>query len=435
MKRSILVCMFFITNLLFAAPQKNPYAAGDEYVHQRMYSKAVEEFSKLINKNSKDGIAYYKRGVAYLYMNEFDAAINDFNLALEISPKDADAYNSRGLALSYKGNIEASIDDFDKAIKLDSKFAHAYINRGSAYIVLGDTANAMKDLNQAVKLDSKNPEIYLQRARLYYVKEDFQKSVKEYSSAIALGLGNAKVYFNRGNSYFKLKKYDEAIRDYTKAIELDPSEIDALNNRSYIYNMLGKTKEAEADKKIINEKKNEIFTPIDQLKFKSFSVADNDLTIDLPDTWSLVESPRESPDKYEFIITPENINLNTSGMMVGVTIGVIKNLKKNFNISSEPEILDFWKGSMDKSNEDMLIYKVNWQRHQQFSGHATILNRSTIQASEQHIPFGLFEYAFAWGDNLIYIYFQAPEINFDYFEKLYEIAYKSVKINLKESQN
>jgi tetratricopeptide (TPR) repeat protein len=430
----ILTLYFAQINITFAQEPKD-YELGDSYMYSKQYEKAMEEYSKIISKYPGDVYGLYKRGVAFLYMNQFDAAINDFSEVLKVNKDDPDAFNNRGLAYSYKGSLELAMKDFDNAIKNDNGFSQAYINRGSALIALKEYDKAMKDLDKAIKLEPKNPEIFLQRARLFYIKEDFPKAIKDYSTAIALGLANSKLYYNRANAYFKLKKYDEAIKDYTSALELDPDDLDALNNRSYTYHVMGKEQEAEIDKAELEGRKNAMFTPIESINFVPFNISGGELTLDLPDTWKVIEMPQENTDKSEYIITPEDVNLKTEGMMVGVTIGIMRNLNKQFQIVDEPGILEFWKGSMDLSNEDMLIYKVNWQRHMQFDDHPTILNRSMIQATENHIPFGLFEYAIAWGDSLIYLYFQAPEVNFDYFEKIYERAYKSLKIKDNKDSN
>lgn len=424
------IVIFLLINVLNLYSQKSKHLElGDNFMEIRQYEKAIEEFSKALENDDKDPYTYYKRGIAFLYANQFDGAISDFTQVLNLSKDDPDSYNNRGLAYSYKGDLNSAMKDFDKAIKLDPNFAQAYINRGSAYITLKDFDKAVKDFDKAIKLDTKNPELYIQRARLQYLKEDYKKSIKDYSTAIALGIGSSKIYYNRGNAYFKLEMYEEAIKDYTKALQLDPDELDALNNRSFTYKMLNKEKEAEADRALFESKRSAVFTPFEKLNFKQFFSKGNEISIELPDNWKVIEMPEEMSSKSEIIITPENIDYQTQGMNVGVTIGVIKNLSKQVPVQNEPDILDFWKGSMDKSNEDMFIYRVNWQRHMQFFAHATILNRSTIQATESHIQFGLYEYAIAWGDNLIYIYFQAPEEGFDYYDKIFEKSYKSLQVN------
>lgn len=423
----ILIFSLLLTSLVFGQT-KEDYTQGDLFMQGRLFDKAVEEYTKVLNKYPKDPYALYKRGVAYLYTNNFDASISDFTQAINYNGDDADSYNNRGLALSYKGEIEAALKDFDKAIKLDNGFAQAFINRGSAFIALKEFDKAVKDFDKAIKIDPSNPEIFVQRARLHYAKEEYKKAVKDYSSAIALGLGNSKVYYNRANAHFKMNNLDEAIKDYTSAINLDPDDLDALNNRAYTYKMQGKEEEAEKDRLRVAEIRNSIFTPIDQLEFTSFSNSAGDLKLDLPTGWVLYDMPKESDDKTEFVITPEEANPQSEGMMVGVTVGIIRNIGKSLNLGSEAELLDFWKGSMDKNNDDMLVYKLIWQKHSQFYGHSSILNRTTVQATENHLSFGMFEYIIAWNDNLIYLYFQSPEANFDYFEKIYERAYKSIKI-------
>ncbi|MBX3042665.1 MAG: tetratricopeptide repeat protein [Candidatus Kapabacteria bacterium] len=429
MLRFLIVITIISLTFIKLYSQNADYESGDAAFFARNYDKAIAEYTKILQKDPKDAYALYKRGVAFLYTNNFDAAINDFNHALDINGDDPDSFNNRGLALSYKGDLEKAIEDFNRAIKLDVSFSQAYINRGSAFIAIQQFDKAVKDFDKAIKLDAKNPEIYLQRARLHYIKEDFASSAKDYSTAIALGLASAKVYYNRGNTYYKMEKYDEAIKDYTTAFELDPDELDALNNRAYTYSLIGKEAEADKDRKLLSELRNAIFTPLENLNFKQFASPDGSFSIELPDNWKLIQMPVESSDRVEFLLTPENINPQSEGMVVGVTAGIIKNLSKSIPVSTEPDILEFWKGSMDQSNEDMLIYKVYWQRHLQLKGHATILNRTTIQATENHMAFGMLEYVIAWGDNLIYLYFQAPETNFDYFEKIFEKSYNSLLID------
>lgn len=428
-KLLIVIIGIILSSSLLLSQSKKDYELGDSFMQAKQYEKAIEEFSNLISKDPKDVYALYKRGVAFLFANKFDDAIRDFTLAIDINGDDPDSYNNRGLALSYQGDLVSAISDFDKAIKLDPNFAQAYINRGSAYIASKDFDKAIKDLDKAIKFDPKNPEIFLQRARLYYNKEEFQKSVKDYSSAIALGIGSSKVYYNRANAYFKLEKYDEAIKDYSTALELDPDDLDALNNRAYTYKIIEKEQDAERDRAVLTEKRNEIFTPVDQIKFNDFTTDGGELTFEVPSDWNIIKMPFESEDKIEYIITPEKVDPTSEGMIVGVTVGIMKNLSKFIPVQSEPEILDFWKGSMDMNNEEMLVYRVMWQRHLQLFGHATILNRSIIQATENHMAFGMFEYVIAWGDNMLYLYYQAPEANFDYYEKLFEKSYRSVKVS------
>lgn len=48
--------------------------------------KIISDATALIEKNPKDAIAYYKRGIGYLNKNDLDAAMENFNKAIELNP-------------------------------------------------------------------------------------------------------------------------------------------------------------------------------------------------------------------------------------------------------------------------------------------------------------------------------------------------------------
>lgn len=422
----VIIAIFSLFVTLSASAQ-DKFESANSAMFSGNYELALQLYNEIIKGGRQDADIFYRRGMAYLYLNQFDLAVGDFNIVIDKDKKNADAYNNRGLCYSYMGNVEMAFDDFTQAIKLDPKFAQAYINRGSAYVSKGEFDKAILDFDKAVKIDPKNPELYLQRAGLYYYLDDYKKSVENYNKTIELGLVNSKIYFNRGNAHFKNGAPTKAIEDLTKAIELDPNDTEALMNRAYIHKFLGDDAKAEADKKRIDEIRYEKFTPVEELNFTTYSNSGKDLFLDLPENWNIIESTNEE-GMINFIITPENITPESESMLVGVTVGIMKNMNSKYDVQNESDILDFWKGSLDYSNEGMKEYTVQWQRHQEWNQHATILNLSTIQVDDNYMRFNIYEYAIAWGNNLIFVYFQAPEDTFGYYRKIFDHTLQTFKI-------
>ena len=423
----IITILIFCSSLIYANKKTSYYKEGEKLIFIGKYKEAIEKFNKSIEKKQELKNSYYYRGLAYLYLNNFPKAIDDFTEVINLDKNNADAYNNRGLTYSYIGNTLKALEDLDKAIELDENFAQAYLNRAGVFIMRTDFKNAIKDLEVAEKLDPNNPELHIQKGRVYYNIDDYEKSIKSYTKAIQLGLKNPKIYYNRANAFFKNKEYQKALEDYTKSIELNPDDLEALNNRAFVYKELGMDSLAKVDREKIKKIKGEYFTPIDSLKFKTFTNATKEFFIDLPDNWNLYEMPSED-GLIQFIITPEVFDADGSAMLVGVTVGIMKQMSKKFPVRNEPEILDFWKGSLDESNKDFLKYDVIWQKHMQWNNHPTILNQSFLQVGENFMPYLLYEYAIAYGNNLIYAYFQSPEFNFDYYKQIYDIAIKSIKL-------
>ena len=426
----ILIYLLLAFGLLFVpmhAQKANYYNDGEKALGAKNFKKAIENFSKAIEKKQNLVKSYYNRGLSQLYLNNFDKAIDDFNEVIKRDGKLADAYNNRGLSYSYLGNTIKELEDLDKAIELDPKFHQAYINRAGVFILRTDFTNAQKDLDMAEKINPDNPELHFQKGRVYYNLDKFDKSILEYSKAMLLGLSNPKIYYNRANAYYKNNNIDSAIQDYSKTIEMNPNDMEALNNRAYCYKGIGLDSLAKLDRDKIAVLKGGAFTPIDSLIFTTFTNKTADFSIDLPNTWKLHEIPDEN-GMVQFIISPEDFDVEGSAMLVGVTVGIVKNMSSTYPVKNESDILDFWKGSLDESNKDFLKYEVIWQKHSQWNNHATILNQSYLQVGENFMPFLMYEYAIAYGNNLIFGYFQSPEFSFDYYSKVFDIALKSIKL-------
>jgi tetratricopeptide (TPR) repeat protein len=113
---------------------------------------AIADYSKAIDLDPKDTIAYFNRGGAKQMKGDLDGAIADYSKAIDLNPKYAIAYSNRGVAKKTKGDLDGAIADFTKAIDLDPKDPDIYQNRGNAKVAKRDLAGADADFAQAAKL-------------------------------------------------------------------------------------------------------------------------------------------------------------------------------------------------------------------------------------------------------------------------------------------
>jgi tetratricopeptide (TPR) repeat protein len=78
----------------------------------------IKACSAIIQRDAKDAMAHYKRGVAYQFKGDLDRAIADYNKAIELRPRSARAYESRGSAYASKGVYTNAVADVTKASEL-----------------------------------------------------------------------------------------------------------------------------------------------------------------------------------------------------------------------------------------------------------------------------------------------------------------------------
>ena len=117
----------------------------------------VEKWTKVIEANPNDYMAYYNRGLAFIKEGRaaYSMSLPDFSKAIELKPDFVKAYYERGniyLALSRdRGMEDFAIADFKKIIEIDPNYVDAYTRLGVTYmglkqydLALGATCSMLK---------------------------------------------------------------------------------------------------------------------------------------------------------------------------------------------------------------------------------------------------------------------------------------------------
>jgi tetratricopeptide (TPR) repeat protein len=101
--------------------------------------------------NNQDADYYIQQGLAKAKSNDFEAAIDLFSKAIETDPYNSIAYKNRGNAKAAQEKYKASIEDFTKAISLNPNDAGTYLNRGNSKFKIDDNT-ACDDWSKAGQL-------------------------------------------------------------------------------------------------------------------------------------------------------------------------------------------------------------------------------------------------------------------------------------------
>jgi len=214
------------------ANEKNYFKRGTIYKKLKNYSKAIEDYDKVIKLNSNDAGYYNGRGSAKYSLGEYKESVEDYNKAIKLNPNKVSYYNKRGNGKYKLGEYKESIEDYNKTIELNSNNATFYGNRGSAKYSLGEYKESIEDYNKAIELNSKNNASYYNgRGNGKYSLGEYKESIEDYNKAIELNSNNATFYGNRGSAKYRLREYKESIEDYNKAIELNPNNKLYRNNK------------------------------------------------------------------------------------------------------------------------------------------------------------------------------------------------------------
>lgn len=420
--------ILFLTYSIFTFQclAQNWIAKGQTDFFKKRYKNAIHNFSRAIESGDSTFTAFYYRGLSYLYSQNFDSALKDLNIAVEKESNFPDAYNNRGLAYLYLGELKLAMDDFSMAIVLDSNFAEAYSNRASVYIEIDDAELALQDLEQAIKLNPKNPLNFYERGRAFYKLKEYDKSIKDFDKCIKLGLKNSKVYYNRGNAYFKLGKYQLAIEDYSRCLELDSLDTEALNNRAVAYDKIGKTQLADEDRRRIGKiaGNENLFISPEKIKYKDFNDSLGTFSLKVPENWYIIE--KNYLDYNEVIITPEKIKSDSDYYAVGIRLSFNRNMFKNYNVKTPDDIINFWRGSMEKNSKDYSYYQYIQQKLFTKGGYTGRLFETLVQINPNTTTLRFYELALSKEDALFFAFFQAPSNQFEFFRKVFDKVIESI---------
>lgn len=420
----ILLLVHFVFTLQCFA--QNWVAIGQTHFFKKRYRSAIQNFNRAIESGDSSFDVFYYRGLSYLYSQNFDSALKDLNIAIDKENRFPDVYNNRGLAYFYLGELKLAMDDFSTAIALDSNFAEAYSNRASVFIEIDDMEPALQDLERAIKLNSKNPLNFYERGRAFYKLKKYNESIKNFSKCIKLGFKNPKVYYNRGNAYFKLGKYQLAIKDYSKCLELDSLDTEALNNRAVAYDKIGKTQLANKDRQRIGKiaSNENLFIPPEKIKYKDFKDSWGTFSLKVPENWYIIE--KNYLDYNEVIVTPEKIKSDSDYYNVGIRLSFNRNMFKNYNVKTPDDIINFWRGSMEKNSKDYSYYQYLQQKLFTKGGYTGRLFETLVQINPSTTTLRFYELALAKEDVLFFAFFQSPSNQFEFFRRIFDKVIESI---------
>lgn len=416
---SIVVLVFFVFYFHLSA-EENFKNKGVTSFFKKDYRNSIKYFNQAISKGDSSYEVFYYRGLSKLYLNNFEEAIDDLTLSIGKGANTPDIYNNRGLAYLYLGDFKLALDDFNKALELDSTFAEAYTNRATINIEIGELKDALNDLNKSLKINPNNVSTYYELGRVYYKMKMFEDAIKAFDKCIKLRLKNPKVYYNRGNAYFKLGNYKKAIEDYNQCLALDSNEVDALNNRAIAYEKLGKIDLAKKDRKKLaillgNE---DLFKPIEEINFVKITDSLGVFSVEVPSHWKLFHKVAKNYD--EVLITPENIKSDTDFYSVGVRLSYNKNMSKLYGVQTTGEILDFWRGSVEKNSKEYNYYRYLQQKLFTRGEYTGNMYETLVQYWQNSPTYQCYELALAKEDTLFFAFFQAPANQFSYFRLIFD---------------
>lgn len=189
------------------------------------FEKAIESFTKVIERFPNNAEAYFNRSKINYYNYQLDEAFSDINKAISLNPNNTFYYSGRGLLFMKKKDYESAFKDLNKAYEIDSIKYEVNSYLGVLYAQTGDVEKGIKYLKKAIELNDKDHYSYQFLGKIYYnknwlsdAKNAYTKSIEGCKDQLML----SQSYNLRALVSAKQGLFNEALIDIDKAISIYP---------------------------------------------------------------------------------------------------------------------------------------------------------------------------------------------------------------------
>ena len=98
---------------------------GNDYFKQNNYTEALKFYTKCVELEKQNLVAYLNRAICSIKLNDGSSALNDCNFVLKHDKKNVKALYRRALANKLLGKIDESVNDLKEVIQIEPKNAIA----------------------------------------------------------------------------------------------------------------------------------------------------------------------------------------------------------------------------------------------------------------------------------------------------------------------
>ena len=153
-------------------------ARGSEYMKQKSYDAAIQEFQKALQIRS-DTQTHEDLAQALSSAGRLPEAAREYQTVTAQHPT-AQNYFGLGLVYAKMGSYDQAQEYFKKAAGKKSDFAEAYFNLAVAYAKTGRLQDTMESLKQAVRIRPDYTEAHYRLALAYLAANDGKGAQQEY---------------------------------------------------------------------------------------------------------------------------------------------------------------------------------------------------------------------------------------------------------------
>jgi tetratricopeptide (TPR) repeat protein len=239
---------------------------GNHLIDQRKYFPAVEQFTKILEKNANHSIALQKLtdisytlrrwndvikyasklpantpklnfmiGKSYYEIENYGLAEKFLTAEIATNTKNFDAVSLLGKTYIELSNYKHAIALYNRALNMDPNNNQMIYELGLLYYTMNNEKEAVKFFELAIQKGYKKDLDVMENIGLAYLSFDIKKGVEVLGQVLAMKPGNTEILFQVAQAYFKIEKFQDAADTFKKIYEADPSNTRALYMQGIAY--------------------------------------------------------------------------------------------------------------------------------------------------------------------------------------------------------
>lgn len=180
---------------------------ADTYVRAGKVTEAEAQFTKVVERNDDNPLAYNNRAMFRQAHGNLEGALGDFDKAAELEPAFFQALTNKGFALMRANRAADAIAAFDASLQVNPEQPGAISLRGTTKLNSGDLRGAAGDYRKVLEIDSRNPAAHADLGFVYFFARQYEAAAKSFANAQTV---DPKMTFLNPWVFYSMSKGDAA---------------------------------------------------------------------------------------------------------------------------------------------------------------------------------------------------------------------------------
>ena len=199
---------------------------GNQYLAQRQFSSAENEYQHAIQINPDFADAYYRLGLLQIQQEYPTAARQSLAHAVDLDPKNLDARLRLGDLLISSTQYAEARQQAEAVLQQDGKNAGAHRLLGQIALHQMQYVAAENELKQALALDPHEPQTYEVLGLAQLLDAEYGAAEKSFQTAVDIKPDDSQTYINLANFYKGQNAPDRSEQVLRQGIVRDPKAVE-----------------------------------------------------------------------------------------------------------------------------------------------------------------------------------------------------------------